>query len=475
MGGRIGLSGRSAIITLMLVTILLISCPNPLTQVMVVNVKDHMAPVIVVTSPTEGSLCANIVEIVGKVTDTATESGDDGLVRSLSYTVPGSTVAGSIAFGSDGTFSFQFSTVTLGTNFIVAIAAVDWNGNTGTASLPLQKQAGNGIPSLAVDPGNKHVTVTWGPVPHTMSYTLYYTTNGALPSEQVGMKKEHVASPYVLSSLANGDLLVVQLRAIPEAGWPESISNYLTTIPLCPQTLAPRVAGEFRQIRIDWPSISATSTFEVWRAMEQNGTYYNLSGSIESTSYVDTSVSSGTWYWYKVRPTLLGSTMSFSNGGQTDPFGLPNPAIVSTFRSTNAYGVAISGFYAYVADGPSGLRVIDISNPLSPVLKGTCPTTNALGVVVSGSYAYVADSQSGLRVIDISNPLSPALKATCSTTNALGVAVSGSFAYVADYTSGLRVIDISNPLSPAFKGTCSTTKASGVTVSGSYAYVADGS
>ena len=218
MSGKVGLSRRSAIVTLMLVTILLISCPNPLTQMMVVNVKDQMAPVILISSPGEGSLCANIVEIVGKVTDAATEAGDDGLVRSLSYTVPGSTVAGSIVFGSDGTFSFQFSTVTLGTNFTVAIAAVDWNGNTGTASLPLQKQAGNGIPSFAVNPGNKQVTITWSPVPHTTSYILYYTTNGALPSEQVGVKLENTASPCLLDELTNGSIHVFQLRAVPEAG-----------------------------------------------------------------------------------------------------------------------------------------------------------------------------------------------------------------------------------------------------------------
>jgi hypothetical protein len=84
MSGNVRLSKRSAIVTLMLVTMLLISCPNPLTKDMVVNVKDETAPVVLISSPAEGSLCANIVEIMGKVTDAATESGDDGSVRSLS-------------------------------------------------------------------------------------------------------------------------------------------------------------------------------------------------------------------------------------------------------------------------------------------------------------------------------------------------------------------------------------------------------
>ena len=37
-------------------------------------------------------------------------------------------------------------------------------------------------------------------------------------------------------------------------------------------------------------------------------------------------------------------------------------------------GVAISGTCAYVADGSSGLQVIDISTPSSPHLIGSCDT-----------------------------------------------------------------------------------------------------
>ncbi|MHB8120129.1 MAG: SdrD B-like domain-containing protein, partial [Methanothrix sp.] len=142
-----------------------------------------------------------------------------------------------------------------------------------------------------------------------------------------------------------------------------------------------------------------------------------------------------------------------------------------------AYGVALSGSYAYVADGSSGLRIIDISNPASPFLKGTYNTPGtAYGVALSGSYAYVADGSSGLQIIDISNPANPFLKGTYNTPGtARSVALSGSYAYVADGSSGLQTIDISNPANPFLKGTYDTTGyARSVALSGSYAYVADG-
>ncbi len=66
-------------------------------------------------------------------------------------------------------------------------------------------------------------------------------------------------------------------------------------------------------------------------------------------------------------------------------------------------GVFVSGSYAYVADGTSGLQIIDVSNPVSPALAGSYDTPGyAHGVSVSGSYAYVADGGSGLGIIDVS-------------------------------------------------------------------------
>ena len=53
-----------------------------------------------------------------------------------------------------------------------------------------------------------------------------------------------------------------------------------------------------------------------------------------------------------------------------------------------ANGVFISGNYAYVADGDSGLAIIDISNPANPgtpVYEDTTGTAN--GVFISRKYA----------------------------------------------------------------------------------------
>jgi hypothetical protein len=139
-----------------------------------------------------------------------------------------------------------------------------------------------------------------------------------------------------------------------------------------------------------------------------------------------------------------------------------------------AYGVAVSGDYAYVADHVSGLLVIDISDPTTPALAGSYNTTGyADEVVVSGDYAYVAGSFGGLWVIDISDPTTPALAGSYNPISDVSyVVVSGDYAYMAANDS-LVVIDISDPTSPTFAGGYNAPdRVSEVTISGDYAYAA---
>ena len=116
--------------------------------------------------------------------------------------------------------------------------------------------------------------------------------------------------------------------------------------------------------------------------------------------------------------------------------------------------VAVSGSYAYVADGYSGLRVIDVSTPANPIEVGFVDTPGyAYSVAVSGSYAYVADYHHGLRVIDVSTPARPIEVGWVGTPGyAYGVAVSGRYAFVAANYVGLYVIDVESPSAPIAVG-----------------------
>jgi hypothetical protein len=148
------------------------------------------------------------------------------------------------------------------------------------------------------------------------------------------------------------------------------------------------------------------------------------------------------------------------------------------FGGGTAYDVAMSGDYAYVADGYNGLAIVDVSNPAAPFLTGSYDNLGgAGGVIVSGKYAYIAHSWNGLVIMDISNKAAPVLAGSYDTAGwAEDIAVSGDHAYVADGWNGLVIVDISNPTAPALVGSYDTTgDAYDVVMSGDYAYVLNGS
>ncbi len=143
----------------------------------------------------------------------------------------------------------------------------------------------------------------------------------------------------------------------------------------------------------------------------------------------------------------------------------------------NAYGVAVAGHFAYLANYDDGLRIYDISNPANPVSVGHINNGFAAGVALTGNFACVADSADGLRIYNISNPANPvSIGNTNNGASASSVAVAGQFAYLANNEDGLRIYDISNPANPVNVGHAAINisgNASGVAVAGNYAYLAN--
>jgi hypothetical protein len=143
--------------------------------------------------------------------------------------------------------------------------------------------------------------------------------------------------------------------------------------------------------------------------------------------------------------------------------------------------VVVSGNYVYIGEAEEYdrfgfLKVVDISNPLAPVLLKTHLTEGSIyDIEVRGNYAYLATFWDGLECIDLSNfSIPPGLYFTGNKSK--NVSVSGNFAYIADTAGGLQIIDISQSPALTWRGSYNTSGfAYGVVVSGNYAYMADGS
>jgi hypothetical protein len=90
----------------------------------------------------------------------------------------------------------------------------------------------------------------------------------------------------------------------------------------------------------------------------------------------------------------------------------PIPLPRATVRLNHAGRLYVARTYAYVANGPEGLAIVDVENPESPHLEqmfnagGALNDTRAvqIGSVSASQYALVADGKNGLRVVQLISP-----------------------------------------------------------------------
>jgi hypothetical protein len=116
----------------------------------------------------------------------------------------------------------------------------------------------------------------------------------------------------------------------------------------------------------------------------------------------------------------------------------------------HACAVAVSGDYAFVATGITGLRAVNIANPSSLSEVGWNDTLgNVYAVAVSGDDAYVATSACGFQVLDVSDPSNLVSVGSIPVPwTAWGIAVRDGYVLVGAGGDGLRILDLSDPVHP---------------------------
>ena len=92
--------------------------------------------------------------------------------------------------------------------------------------------------------------------------------------------------------------------------------------------------------------------------------------------------------------------------------------------------------FVVIADGPAGVALFDVSDPLNPIRVAQVPTrAPATAVACSGDFVATAQGTQGLAVIDISNPLN-AFTAHDVAMNGPARAVAGGIRCGTSATSG---------------------------------------
>jgi hypothetical protein len=116
--------------------------------------------------------------------------------------------------------------------------------------------------------------------------------------------------------------------------------------------------------------------------------------------------------------------------------------------------VAIQFRYGFITDD-DGLKIVDLTEPTRPVPlpRATVRLRNAGRLYVARTYAYVANGPEGLAIVDVENPESPHLEQMFDAGGALndtravqiGSVSASQYALVADGRNGLRVVQLISP------------------------------
>jgi hypothetical protein len=151
-----------------------------------------------------------------------------------------------------------------------------------------------------------------------------------------------------------------------------------------------------------------------------------------------------------------------------------SPVAVGTHRVDAVYlpDVAVVEGLAYMVDCDRGLQVIDISDPAAPQRIGGYEEVGwGYGVAVAAGHAYLDGRRNGLHIIDVTDVTNPA---RCHFRPGGGdPALAGSIAYLAKYYDGMEILDVSDPAEPVHLSSFDTIdRAREVVVQGGYAYLA---
>ena len=156
--------------------------------------------------------------------------------------------------------------------------------------------------------------LTWSAVTGAASYNVYRATaeNGSY-----SLLGSVTVTNYTNTGAKEGVTYYYKVTAVNDSGEGE-YSNIVSgqAKSVTPKPSAPVVkignSATSGKPMLTWNAVSGATSYTVYRAASQNGTY-SLLGTVTATSYTNTGAKAGTTYWYKVKAVNSAGESAYSN------------------------------------------------------------------------------------------------------------------------------------------------------------------
>ena len=156
--------------------------------------------------------------------------------------------------------------------------------------------------------------LTWNAVEGATSYRIYRSTSKGSGYSLLGTV---TATSYTNTGAKAGTTYYYRVKACNDAG----LSPYSNIVSGQVKTVTPKPAAPVVKIgnsatsgkpMLTWNAVSGATSYKVYRATSQNGTY-SLLGTVTATSYTNTGAKAGTTYYYKVKAVNSAGESAYSN------------------------------------------------------------------------------------------------------------------------------------------------------------------
>ena len=156
--------------------------------------------------------------------------------------------------------------------------------------------------------------LTWNAVGGATSYRIYRSTAKGSGYSLLGTT---TATSYTNTGAKAGTTYYYRVKACNDAG----LSPYSNVVSGQVKTVTPKPSAPVVKIghsatsgkpMLTWNAVSGATSYKVYRATSQNGTY-SLLGTVTATSYTNTGAKAGTTYYYKVKAVNSAGESAYSN------------------------------------------------------------------------------------------------------------------------------------------------------------------
>jgi fibronectin type 3 domain-containing protein len=247
-----------------------------------------------------------------------------------SYTVKRSTVSGgpysTIASGVIAP-TYVDTGLANGTRLYYVVRAVNFAGEgpdsaeASATPVPPLPSAPEGLAAVA---GDAQVAISWSAVTGADTYTVKRSETAGGPYSPIAPGL--VATSYIDAAVTNGTAYYYVVSAVNLAGeGPNSaeVSATPTAVPPAAPTNLVASAGD-GAVSLTWSASTGAASYIVKRSETSGGPYAPVASGIAATSYTDTDVMNGTWYFYVVIAVNPGGESPPSNEASARPIpGVP--------------------------------------------------------------------------------------------------------------------------------------------------------